>query len=234
MNAQALVSAVYNRPLKQEPPIKAKELTLLAGIGIDNDCHANPLSPRQVLITSALTYATFDLPELALRENLWLLPNNEFDAEKLQSGDTLSLADGLAELRITFQCEPCGRLNRVAPSLCRDIKGQRGYLARVVGSGTIRAGDKLYLTKNVYPPFSEDWRERVIAVARLLPKDHFLSYTNLAMLAGVANSYCRASPQLLSAHKNIPSDRIIGSSTRHLASLQEWTGRETFQPEHVP
>ena len=132
MNAQALVSTVYNRPLKERLPVKAKELTLLAGVGINNDCHANPLSPRQILITSALTCAEFDLPGSALRENISLLPNNELDTLTLQSGDTLSVADGRAELRITFECEPCGRLNRVSPSLCRDIKGQRGYLARVI------------------------------------------------------------------------------------------------------
>lgn len=88
-----------------------------------------------------------------------------------------------------FQCEPCGRLNKARPNLCRDIKGQRGWLARVVSSGILQTGDELQITKQVYPRLSENWRERVLAIARLLPADHSLSYGKLALL-GVAKGSC--------------------------------------------
>lgn len=228
---QRCIDALYARSHKGQPPVKANDLTLVVGLGIQNDYHAHPLSPRQILIIATDTYSHFQLEDGSLRENI-LLADHGYDGEQLQSGDTLSVGDdGGAELRITFQCEPCGKLNKLGPNLCRTIKGQRGYLARVVSSGIVRAGDPLRLTKSVYPPFSEDWHERVINVAHLLPPDHFLSYTKLALLAGVANSYCRAFPRLLDSHNELPLERILAASARPPTHLQEWNGQEVFKPE---
>jgi len=226
---KTFVDAVYLRPDKTLPPKQAHALPLIAGKGIDSDCHADPLSPRQVLIALSGPYIDFHLPPNTLRENILLRSNPEFNGAQMESGDTLSLDGGTLKLRLTFPCEPCGRLNKKKPNLCRDIKEQRGWLARVVCTGVLRAGDTLRITKAVYPPFSDDWHERVLAVARLLPPDRSLSYLKLALLAGVASSYCRAFPRLLRTHK-LPTERIVPSST--LPSLfPAWTGEEVFTPE---
>lgn len=229
ISPDTVVDALYFRPDKTLTPTEATALSFITGQGIVNDCHAHPLSPRQVLIALTDAYADFDLPENTLRENILLQPTSEFDGTQIESGDTLSLNDGRLELRITFPCEPCGRLNKKKPNLCRDIKGQRGWLARVVSTGTLKTGDGLQLTKSVYPPFSEDWHERVIAVARLLPSDRSLSYSKLALLAGVASGYCRAFSRLLRAH-NLPTERIVTASTS-ATPFPEWDGQQLFAPE---
>ncbi len=226
------ISRLYTRPTKDQPPQETNELTLFAGIGINNDCHANPLSPRQVLITASDTYSDLQIPNGSLRENI-VFAGPRFDEEQyeLLSGDTLSVGNDGAALRITFPCEPCGKLNRFSPNLSRDVKGQRGYLARVVSSGKIRVGDSLSITKNVYPHISECWQARVLNVVELLPPGHFLSYTKLALLAGIANSYCRAFPKLFRKHNDLPVERIFPSSTCPPPHLQEWSGEQLFAPE---
>jgi MOSC domain-containing protein YiiM len=226
------ITSLYSRPEKSLPPQKTNELTLVAGMGINNDCHADTLSPRQVLITAADTYSDLKIPDGSLRENI-VFAGPRFDEEEyeLLSGDTLCLGNDGAKLRITFPCEPCGRLNRFSPHLARDIKGQRGYLARVVGSGKIKQGDTLSITHNVYPQFSECWQARVLNIVELLPPDHFLSYTKLAHLAGIASSYCRAFPKLFSKHSYLPLDRILPTSRQPPAHLREWSGEQVFAPE---
>ncbi len=226
---EAIVDTLYFRPEKTLPPIKARELSFLAGRGIDKDCHAHPLSPRQVLIATSDAYHDFQLPNNTLRENILLNFTLRSDAEQFESGDVLFIDNGSLALRLTFPCEPCGRLNRTRPNLCRDIKGHRGWLARVVSSGLLRPDDRLRLTKSVYPPFATDWHERVTAVAQLLPSNCSLSYSQLAVLAGVASGYCRAFPRLLRSHQ-LPTERIVPSSIAPLPLL-EWAGHEVFKPE---
>lgn len=227
---RVLVSQLFKRPLKGAPPEETGELTLQTGIGIKNDCHAHPLSPRQVLIVSIDSYADFHLFEPgSLRENILFAPNISFKGQDLKSGDVLSIANGLAELRITFKCEPCGKLNNLIPNLSRTIKGKRGYLARVVSDGIIKRGDTFNLTKGVYPPFSDDWRERVAAIGRLLPPDRFLSYAKLALLAGVPKTYCRVFPKVLRSN-NLLNRHVVSSSDIPVTE-QEWGGFEVFSPE---
>jgi MOSC domain-containing protein YiiM len=211
------------------PPKESHVLSFVSGKGIDTDCHAHPLSPRQVLIALSDTYANFNLPINTLRENILLQSDTGLAPSHLDSGDTLSHHGGV-NLRITFPCEPCGRLNKTRPNLCRDIGRQRGWLARVVSGGVLRPGDRLQLTKGMYPRFSDDWHERVIAVARLLPEDRSLSYLNLALLAGVAKGYCRAFPRLLETH-NLPTKRIVPSSIFPTTPFPEWSGEQLFIPE---
>ena len=227
----ASVISLYFRPTKSQPLRESQTLTLLAGKGINGDCHSNHLSPRQVLIASSDTYTALNLPANALRENLLLKINPEFNHSPLTSGDTLSLTHGTREvmLRIMFQCEPCGRLNKTRQNLCRDVRGQRGWLARVVRGGSLQKEDTLLVIKNVYPTFSDDWRERVISIASLLPENRSLSYLKLAELAGVANSYCRAFPHLLRTN-HLPTERIVPSSISP-APLPEWNGTRVFNPE---
>ncbi len=231
MNSSRYIASLYIRREKGLPPKATNKLTLLAGLGISDDVHAHPLSPRQVLITAADTYSDLQIPSGSLRENILFAGPRFGEEDELLSGDTLSFGNDGAKLRITFSCEPCGKLNRFSPNLCRNIKGQRGYLARVVSNGTIRQGDPLTVTKNIYPQFSESWQARVLNVAQLIPPDRFLSYTQLALLAGVAPGYCRAFPRLLEKHK-LPTNRILPSSASP-TSLSAWRGEELFAPEHL-
>jgi alkylated DNA nucleotide flippase Atl1 len=226
----ALAQSLSIRPYKDQLPRQADELLFQSSFGIFGDCHANPLSPRQVLIAFTTDYRAFNLPDGSLRENILLDPIS-FPEQELQSGDCLYTEDAELKLRLTFKCEPCGRLNKVQPNLSRNIRGRRGYLARVVGSGVLRPGDSLRLKQGLYPTFAEDWHERVISIARQLPENPAISYSHLAILAGVATGYCRAFPRLLEAH-NLPTERIVPSSISP-KPLPEWSGEELFAPEHL-
>lgn len=90
--AEGFVDTLYFRPNKVLPK-ESKTLTFVVRKGILNDCHAHALSPRQVLIAASNAYVNLDLPNNALRENILLQTNLEFDKQQLESGDTLS-SDG--------------------------------------------------------------------------------------------------------------------------------------------
>src|ERR1043165_7698441 len=93
------VRELHLRPQKTAALIPTKELILHNRIGIFGDCHANALSPRQVLIVFDDAYGQLEIPQGTLKENILL---SGIDTQDLESGDTLSLDDGRAELRITF------------------------------------------------------------------------------------------------------------------------------------
>jgi MOSC domain-containing protein YiiM/alkylated DNA nucleotide flippase Atl1 len=201
------VASVFRRPQSDVLPEESKEILLRVGLGIEGDCHASPISPRQVLLTMTGTYEQFNLDPNSLRENILI----HADEMTLSSGTLLRIGPDAA-LRITFECEPCSRLNRIRHRLSRDIKGKRGYLARVVRSGVVRPGDKIKVIKNVFRPLPDNWRDRVISIVRMLPSDYIISYARLANLAGVPKSFCRSFPSLLRSHKDIPWQRVKPSN----------------------
>jgi alkylated DNA nucleotide flippase Atl1 len=209
---------------------EVEEAFLRAGVGIDGDCNARPTSPRQVLLAATGTYERFDLAPKSLRENILI----RIDELALSSGSLLLIGSDVA-LRISFECEPCGRLNRIRPRLARDIKGRRGYLARVVRSGVVRRGDKVQVVANVFRPFPDEWRDRVISVARMLPSDHIMSYARLAELAGVPRSYCRTFPRLLRSQPDLPWQRVVSSDQLTMSpnapKRQMWLGSAVFGDE---
>jgi alkylated DNA nucleotide flippase Atl1 len=221
------IVSLSRRPQREVPPKRVEEIFLRAGIGIDGDCHASPISPRQVLLASTGAYEYCDIPPGSLRENILIKVNDL----RLFSGSLVRVGRDAA-IRITFECEPCGRLNRVRPNLSKDIRGKRGYLARVVRSGVIRPGDKIQVEGRMFSPLSDDWRDRVIAIAQMVPSGFVVSYTRLAELAGVPKSFCRAFPRLLRSRLDASRQRVVPSSQLSDApSLPIWLGREVFEDD---
>lgn len=164
----------------------------LAGRGLAGDRHAAPRSPRQVLLAGAPAYQALALPPGALRENLLL----DLDTAGMASGAVLRIGRD-ASLRVSFQCEACGSLDAHAAGLARAIGGRRGVLARVLAGGPIRVGDPVILLEERLPALSGDWRERVARVVEAVPPGQAIGYADLAHVAGVQPSYCRAFPRLL-------------------------------------
>lgn len=192
MRSMAKVLALALRPPHSPAPLPQPALAALAGQGLAGDRHADPRSPRQVLIAGAAAYEALALPPLALRENLLL----DLDTRGLASGTLLRVGDD-AVLQLCFQCEACGSLERQRPGLARALQGRRGMLARVVQGGAIRLGDRVELLEARLPALAEDWRERVVQVLEALPAGMVVEYADLARFAGVQPSYCRAFPRLL-------------------------------------
>lgn len=222
-----VVASVFRRPQRDGEPEKSEKIFLRVGLGIDGDCHARSTSPRQVLLAATGTYSRFDLAPSSLRENILI----NVDELKLSSGDLLLIGHDAA-LRVCFRCEPCARLNRFRDKLSRDIKGRRGYLARVVRSGVVRHGDGIKVVKSVFRSFPDEWKERVIDVIRRVPSDEVFSYTQLAELAGVPKSFCRAFPRLLRSQGDIQWQRIIKSLEVNEADHKlNRLGNELFKDE---
>ncbi|WP_020656285.1 MOSC domain-containing protein [Massilia niastensis] len=184
--------AVALRTAPGAAPVAVPGAEVLGGAGLAGDIHADPLSPRQVLLAGAAAYQALRLPRHALRENLLL----DADTAGLRSGMVLQLgADVL--LQLMFQCEACGSLDAHSPGLARAIGPRRGMLARVLAGGRVQAGDPVRSLGLLLPPWSDDWRERVRRVLDAAPSGMVVEYRVLARLAGIAPTYCRAFPSML-------------------------------------
>ncbi|MEW6164947.1 MAG: MOSC domain-containing protein [Pseudomonadota bacterium] len=192
----------------------------LAGLGLAGDIHADALSPRQLLLASAAAYADLHLPPHALRENLLL----DIDTAPLASGTVLQV--GEARIRLMFQCEACGQLDASQAGLSARIGARRGMLARVVTGGAIRAGDPVRDLGVRLPAWPEDWRERVRQVLDAVPAGCVLEYRQLARLAGIQSSYCRAFPRAIARLGDRYAARAVSSQSA--SPLARWSGEGLF------
>ena len=187
--------------------------------GIEGDRHANPQSPRQVLLASADVYADLALPAHALGENLLV----DLDTSLLASGTVLQIGDAV-RLRLMFQCEACGYLDTWRAGVSGQIGRRRGVLARVLAAGVIRPGDRIRDLGVLLPAWDDDWRARVAQVLQALPRGMVLTYARLALLAGVQSSYCRAFPRLVKSLGH--EGRAV--SNQAAAGLRCWQGEGLF------
>ncbi len=215
------VLALAARPARGAPPASRDSLVLRAGVGIEGDVHADALSPRQMLLAGAGAYAAFALPPQTLRENLLI----DVDTAQLVSGTVLQVG-GEVRLRMMFQCEACGQLDRQQSGLARRLGLRRGMLARVLAGGTIRRGDRVRDLGVLEQPWLDDWRERVRRVLDAVPHEMAIEYRHLARLAGIQSSYCRAFPRLVAklgeryAAKAVPAQSPL--------PLARWEGDGLF------
>lgn len=199
----------------------------LAGLGFAGDRHAEAQSPRQLLLVDAAAYEDFALPPHALRENLLL----DVDTAALASGTVLGIGSEV-QLRLMFQCEACGQLDAQRPGLARALGARRGMLARVVAGGTVRLGDPVRDLGRLAPPWSDDWRERVRQVIDAMPPGAVVEYRQLARLAGIQSSYCRAFPRLLAKLGPAYAARAVPASAN--AGAPRWHGEGLFNlPPHA-
>jgi hypothetical protein len=187
--------------------------------GIEGDRHADPLSPRQVLLASAAVYADLALLPHTLGENLLV----DLDTSLLSSGTVLQIGDAV-QLRLMFQCEACGHLDEFQAGVSGRIGRRRGVLARVLAGGIIRPGDRILDLGLLLPAWDDDWRARVAQVLRALPDGMVLTYARLALLAGVQSSYCRAFPRLVKSHGY--EGKVV--SNQAAAGLRCWQGDGLF------
>lgn len=224
---QAYIGQLAAIALRRSPgtlPERVPQALVLAGRGLEHDLHADPASPRQLLLAGAPAYRALQLPALALRENLLL----DADTAGLASGTVLRIGDEVL-LRLMFQCEACGSLDRHQPGLSRAIGQRRGVLARVLAGGRIREGDRVLELGPRLPAWPEDWRERVRRVLDALPPGRVVAYAQLAHLAGIASSYRRAFPRAIAAFGPSYAGKAVPASAP--AGLPRWDGAGLFADE---
>ncbi|TFW16810.1 MOSC domain-containing protein [Duganella callida] len=199
-----IVDTIYVKPTVRSPfrPVDAAEA--VEGLGFSNDVHQDRASPRQLLLASAAAYTELNLPEHILRENLRITA----DTSRLHSGQLLRIGESVT-LALTFQCEACGRLG---PGVAGTAKNRRGMLARVVKGGTVRKHDPIFCVGTSAVTWSDNWQDRVEQVLRSVPDGFVIEFSQIARLAGIQSSYCRAFPALLKrlapcqAQKAVPAN----------------------------
>ncbi len=84
------------------------------------------------------TLNKLDLKPGEIKENLTV---RGLDFSKLSIGQELHA--GEAVLRITIPCDPCPRMEEIREGLEDVLRGQRGWLCRVIVAGKIRKGDRI-------------------------------------------------------------------------------------------
>jgi hypothetical protein len=220
------IIAISSRAAQAPRGLQTQSVTAVAGTGLRGDMHAMPLSPRQLLLASSAVYDDFALAPHALRENLLV----DFETAQLTSGTVLQIgADVL--LRLMFQCEACGQLDLAQPGLSHKIGMRRGMLARVITGGVMHQGDVVRDRGNLLPAWPDDWRERLVQVLDAVPPGAVIEYKQLARLAGIQPSYCRAFPRVIGklgarhAGKAIPSQAA--------AALPRWQGEGLFDVQNT-
>ncbi|WP_332848808.1 MOSC domain-containing protein [Massilia sp. S19_KUP03_FR1] len=213
------VAGLFLRRQAGAAPETVTQVLAIAGQGLEGDSQRHALSPRQLLLAGTRAYARLALPVNALRENVLL----DIDSAGLASGQLLAAGAG-AVFQLTFACEPCGRLNLRQDRLSGSIGAQRGMLARVLRGGPVALGDPVRLLPYTLPSWPDDWRARVAAVLARVPSGSVVEYRQLALLAGVALTYCRVFPRLARAlglaHKAVP--------LRSACALPRWDGADLY------
>ncbi len=210
---------MYLRRARGKAPEAVQAVLAVLGAGLSGDVQSETLSPRQLLVAGTPAYDRLGLPANALRENLLL----DVDSAMLASGQLLAVGADCV-LQLTFACEPCGRLNLRQERLSRAIGAQRGMLARVLHGGLVADRDPVHLLAETRPAWPDDWRARVEAVLARVPDGAVVEYRQLALLAGVALTYCRVFPRVARAlglaHKAVP--------LRSPCLLPRWNGAGLF------
>lgn len=215
------VRSIAARPARGPGPLALPEAEAVAGFGLRDDVHADARSPRQLLLAGAAAYHDLALPAHTLRENLLL----DLDTSLLVSGAILQIGPDV-RLRLMFQCEACGQLDRQRPGLARLVGARRGMLARVVTGGTLRVGDPVRDLGRLAPHWPDDWRERVRQVLDAVPAGAVVEYRQLARLAGIQSSYCRAFPRALARLGPACVARAVPA--RSSSTAPRWDGAGLF------
>lgn len=133
------VCLVHRFPMKE-----LAEAEALENKGFKGCIHGRPDSKRQVLLMDRETLDKFELAPGVVKENVTVVG---LDFQKLGIGQRLKIGESLLEL--TTPCDPCPRMDEIRMGLQEELRGQRGWLCRVVEAGKIRKGDAVTVRATV-------------------------------------------------------------------------------------
>lgn len=133
------VCLVHRFPMKELAEAEAVE-----NKGFKGCIHGRPDSKRQVLLMDRETLDKFELAPGVVKENVTVVG---LDFQKLGIGQRLKIGESLLEL--TTPCDPCPRMDEIRMGLQEELRGQRGWLCRVVEAGKIRKGDAVTVRATV-------------------------------------------------------------------------------------
>jgi len=130
---------VHRFPMKE-----VEEAELVEDKGLRGCIHGRSGSKRQVLLMDSETLGRFGLPPGAVKENI---TTQGIDFQSLSKGQRIRVGGGLLE--ITIPCEPCPRMDEIRMGLQQELRGQRGWLCKVLEGGKIGRGDRIEVVSAV-------------------------------------------------------------------------------------
>jgi MOSC domain-containing protein YiiM/alkylated DNA nucleotide flippase Atl1 len=225
-----VVSKLFCRMSKNVPEIEMVQLRLKAGRGIEGDIHANPVSPRQILIVrqenlskGSLGYGPIeDVQPGRFGENLVV---TGISGSEFVPGARLEFAGGAA-IRLTFYCEPCKKIAGLVWEL-KDVEQKRGILGVVVQDGVLRAGEDFKIQAGVFTALSEIPYQRFLGFLAQVPAGKVVTYSSVLVGIGVDRGYLRAIPGYLrkAAAAGYPAHRVLDSKGYLTAYVDDQSDR---------
>jgi MOSC domain-containing protein YiiM len=107
------------------------------------DCiHGRLNSRRQVSLMDMETLEKLGVNPGQVKENI---TTRRLDMQWLKPGVQLRI--GQSPLEVTLRCDPCSRMDEIRQGLQQELKGQRGWLCRVVEAGAVWRGDTIEIVK---------------------------------------------------------------------------------------
>jgi len=164
-------------------PVETLEATIT---GVTGNAPCGPL--RHVLLLPQSTLQQFALPAGQLRENIVVDHPHLHDFE---SGTALRI--GSVTVRLTFHCEPCGRV--IDKARASDLIHHRGYLGQIIGGGRISIGDSVQDLGVQFETIPYAVKDRVRWALERQTKP--VKAADLLFACGIPVCYSRALPKLL-------------------------------------
>jgi alkylated DNA nucleotide flippase Atl1 len=220
-NQAGSIDNLFLKSRRGEMPTESVELNLIAGHGIDRDIHANPISPRQILIVRREDLVERKIAPGALSENIVITGAN---VDCFIPGSVIKFDRGAA-IRLTFYCEPCKQIAHLVTSL-KNIAKKRGILGVVITGGSIETGDRFEIKPNIFPALSDIPYERFLNFLTKIPVGKVVTYRQIIDGIGVSPGYFRALPKYLekALASGYPVHRILdsqGTLTPHVPHQRE-------------
>jgi MOSC domain-containing protein YiiM len=131
--ANVFVCLVHRFPMKE-----MEEAELIEDKGLRGCIHGRKGTKRQVLLMDSETLGRFGIAPGAVKENI---TTRGIDFQTLSKGQQIRVGGSLLE--ITIPCDPCPRMDEIRMGLQQELRGQRGWLCKVVEGGKIRRGDRI-------------------------------------------------------------------------------------------
>ncbi|MGB8542558.1 MAG: MOSC domain-containing protein [Candidatus Acidiferrales bacterium] len=120
------------------PMQEVEQAEAMADKGFRGCIHGRRGSERQVLLMDSETLGRFGIAPGAVKENV---TTGGIDFQTLETGQSLRIGESLLE--ITGPCDPCPRMDEIRMGLQQELRGQRGWLCKVIEAGIIRRGDRI-------------------------------------------------------------------------------------------
>jgi len=134
----ATVRHLFRAPRRRLPMQEVAEARLVAEFGLEGCAHARRDNKRQVLLIDYESLDAMQLEPGIIRENI---TTEGIAINAMPIGQRLRIGESLLE--VSAVCTPCDQLEKIRPSLRREIRGRRGMLCRVLESGVVRTGDRI-------------------------------------------------------------------------------------------